>query len=409
MTRPSSPYHAPSHQANRSSLLGPSKTLAAPARCCGFTSRFVNLVLFIYNYVFLVSGCLLVAATQLYGRPEVSVYLFGDRTHHLVTIVGLLDEVVAIQLVHYTMLTTGLVLVVMSTINIVVALITSWSRSADYYYYKRSKRGKLLAAEENLLNASTLESDISRVSNWSTHTSSTVSSSRSQQQRQQHQHARNSSPVSAGPERAHRTQHFMSHCASSPLANCCHIFLLVTLFTLTLVVGVLSIFIVSPAPPHLSLHPPRTAQSVKQSDEDIFLATIRGQVNVHRLLTDRAHLVESLYEPYRCCGWNSFDDYEHLDAGGGGGGGRNKSRAVPDACCKTVLAGCGGRKHPSNIYYRGCAEPWAREMRDYVLLLAWLALSFAVVELVGLMFAICHYVQVVSRVSPTTTTTTTRT
>lgn len=392
MTRPSSPYHAPSHQANRSSLLAPNHKPPGPPRCCGFTSRFVNLVLFIYNYVFLVSGCLLVSATQLYGRPEVSVHLFGDRTHYLVTIVELLDEVVAIQLVHYTMLATGLVLVVMSTINIVVSLITSWSRSADYYYYKRSK-GKLLTAEENLLNASTLESDISRVSNWSTHTSSTVSSTRSHTSRL----PRNVSPVSASasPERAHLTQHIMSHCANSPLANCCHIFLLVTLFTLTLVVGVLSLFIVSPAPPHLSLHPVRN--SPKQSKEDIFLATVRGQVNVRRLLTDRAELVESLYGPYRCCGWNSFDDYERLDSGS-----RNKSRPVPDACCKTVLTGCGERKHPSNIYYRGCYEPWAREMRDYVLLLAWLALSFSVIELIGLMFAICHYVQVVSRVRPTT-------
>lgn len=50
---------------------------------------------------------------------------------------------------------------------------------------------------------------------------------------------------------------------------------------------------------------------------------------------------------FKCCGSNSSADWQHSayilspEAGG---------RRVPDSCCKTVVARCGHRAHPSNIY-----------------------------------------------------------
>lgn len=50
---------------------------------------------------------------------------------------------------------------------------------------------------------------------------------------------------------------------------------------------------------------------------------------------------------FKCCGSNSSADWQHsayiLSQEGGG-------RLVPDSCCKTVVARCGQRVHPSNIY-----------------------------------------------------------
>lgn len=62
-----------------------------------------------------------------------------------------------------------------------------------------------------------------------------------------------------------------------------------------------------------------------------------------RLLTARFCL--SLQ--FKCCGSNSSADWQHSayilsrEAEG---------RRVPDSCCKTVVARCGQRAHPSNIY-----------------------------------------------------------
>ena len=70
---------------------------------------------------------------------------------------------------------------------------------------------------------------------------------------------------------------------------------------------------------------------------------------------------------------------------------------MPDSCCKTFVENCGHRKHPNNIYYDGCWSKFGAEMRDYVLMLGWTALGFAIIELIGIMFAVCHYVQIMSK------------
>ncbi|XP_047724280.1 tetraspanin-11 isoform X1 [Prionailurus viverrinus] len=57
--------------------------------------------------------------------------------------------------------------------------------------------------------------------------------------------------------------------------------------------------------------------------------------------------VDRLQQDFKCCGSNSSADWQHSayilsqEAEG---------RRVPDSCCKTVVARCGQRAHPSNIY-----------------------------------------------------------
>ncbi len=344
-----SPCMAPSSVANQS-LHQPS-----PQTCC-FSARFVNLVLFIFNFIFLLSGIVILLLTVLYGRPEVSQYL-GENTKYLNNIISLLGPGHLVQIIHYSMLFCGITISSISLINIFFSLVTSWSKSSDFYYYKRKQK---LNENESLINSSTLES--------TSHRSTCSEGNPSRQQ----------------DDSASKSKSFWSSCAESPYVLCCYIFVMLLLFTIQLVIGLLSIATVSPEHVFINSH---------SEPNDDFLVSVRESVDIQHLLVDRASEIESLYKPFHCCGWVFFDDYEFLDDPQR----RNKSAPVPDACCKTLVKNCGARKHPSNIYYDGCWSKFGAEMRDYVLMLGWMALGFSVVELIGILFAVCHYIQTVSK------------
>ena len=84
----------------------------------------------------------------------------------------------------------------------------------------------------------------------------------------------------------------------------------------------------------------------------------------------------------KCCGLYDYTDY-------------GRESPVPTSCCKgpVVDESCGARKHPSNIYYDGCLERIHNTARDELLLLSSVALAFSFVELFGLLFSCCLYVQ----------------
>lgn len=338
---------APSSVANQSQL-------ATTPSCCYFSSRFINLVLFVFNFVFLLSGILILLLTLLYGRPEVSQYL-GETTKYLNNIITLLGSGHLVQIIHYSMLFTGVAICTVSLINITISLVISWSKSGDHYYYHR--RSKFTDTDESLLYENSLDSPKRRYD-----------------------------PDQQRRRRSSIDQRSISHCAHSSCTLCCYIFVMLFLFTIQLVVGLLSVVTVTPE--HVILHSGRR----HLDNNDDFLISIRESVDISNLLIDRANEIEPLYASFHCCGWLYYDDYEYLH-----GKERNKSLPVPDACCKSRIANCGQRKHPNNIYYDGCWKKFGAELRDYVLMLGWTALAFAVLELIGVIFAICHYIQLVPR------------
>lgn len=353
MTNPTqSPRLAPSSLANHS------HQQPSPEFCC-FSARFVNLVLFIFNFIFLLSGVIILLLTLLYGHPDVSRYL-GETTKYLNNIISLLGSGHLVQIIHYSMLFCGIVIIAISMINISFSLFTSWSRDSDFYYYKRKQK---LNENESLINNGTMES----ASRRSTYSNNSGNNS-----------------IRIQDDSLTKKQSCWSQCAYSPYTICCYIFILLFLFTVQLVIGLLSVLTVSPEHVFIS--------SLTEPNDD-FLVSIRESVKIPHLLGDRASEIEALYKPFHCCGWIYYDDYEYLDNPNR----RNKTAPVPDACCKTLVPGCGKRKHPNNIYFDGCWSKFGAEMRDYVLMLGWTALGFSVVELIGLLFSICHYIQTVSR------------
>ena len=114
------------------------------------------------------------------------------------------------------------------------------------------------------------------------------------------------------------------------------------------------------------------------------MASLTENLNTTELLESHKTELESLYGTFKCCGWTLFEDYEFS----------NKSNPVPDACCKTVVENCGQRKHPSNIYYEGCVDRFGPILKEYLLILGSVALGFSIVEVFGLIFSCCLYVQI---------------
>jgi hypothetical protein len=152
---------------------------------------------------------------------------------------------------------------------------------------------------------------------------------------------------------------------------CFFIFGLLFLFTLQLIIGLVAFISVTP----------------NSEGKDEFILSLSENLNTSELLETHKNELESLYVPFKCCGWTFFDDYEI----------NNKSNAVPDTCCKTIILNCGQRKHPSNIYYDGCIEKFGPILKEYVLILGSVALGFSIVEVFGLIFSCCLYVQLAAK------------
>ncbi|KAJ8790851.1 hypothetical protein J1605_020945 [Eschrichtius robustus] len=81
----------------------------------------------------------------------------------------------------------------------------------------------------------------------------------------------------------------------------------------------------------------------------------------------------------RCCGSNSSADWQHStyilspEAEG---------RRVPDSCCKTVVARCGQRAHPSNIYKveGGCITKLEQFLANHLLLMGAVGIGVACLQ-----------------------------
>ncbi|XP_067551536.1 tetraspanin-11 isoform X5 [Pseudorca crassidens] len=89
--------------------------------------------------------------------------------------------------------------------------------------------------------------------------------------------------------------------------------------------------------------------------------------------------VDRLQQNFRCCGSNSSADWQHStyilspEAEG---------RRVPDSCCKTVVARCGQRAHPSNIYKveGGCITKLEQFLADHLLLMGAVGIGVACLQ-----------------------------
>ena len=94
-----------------------------PRKCCGFSARFVHYFLFIFNFIFLMSGVLILVLTLGYGRPQIDL---GET--HLKAIQTLIPSTHLVNLIHYSMVLCGTAICLIALIN---AFIGCCSQSPD--------------------------------------------------------------------------------------------------------------------------------------------------------------------------------------------------------------------------------------------------------------------------------------
>ncbi|XP_066113805.1 tetraspanin-11 isoform X1 [Saccopteryx bilineata] len=98
--------------------------------------------------------------------------------------------------------------------------------------------------------------------------------------------------------------------------------------------------------------------------------------------------VDRLQQDFKCCGSNSSADWQHSayvlsrEAEG---------RQVPDSCCKTVVARCGRRAHPSNIYKveGGCITKLEQFLANHLLLMGAVGIGVACLQTCGMVLTCC--------------------
>ena len=127
------------------------------------------------------------------------------------------------------------------------------------------------------------------------------------------------------------------------------------------------------------------SDSKDQSYENGLHHLIQNQFGKEKLVTLFPEKFDVLQETYKCCGFESYHDYSLMEP-------------VPESCCITKVPDrhCGLRKHPNNIYFKGCLSKISKVIMRHTSLLGSVAFGFAFVEMFGLIFSCCLYVQQVS-------------
>ncbi|XP_032973475.1 tetraspanin-11 isoform X2 [Rhinolophus ferrumequinum] len=139
--------------------------------------------------------------------------------------------------------------------------------------------------------------------------------------------------------------------------------LLLVIFLVELVAGVLAHVYYQRLSDELKQHLTRT------------LSENYGQPGASEITTS----VDRLQQDFKCCGSNSSADWQHStyilsqEAEG---------RQVPDSCCKTVVARCGQRAHPSNIYKveGGCITKLEQFLANHLLLMGAVGIGVACLQ-----------------------------
>ncbi|XP_023404795.2 tetraspanin-11 [Loxodonta africana] len=148
--------------------------------------------------------------------------------------------------------------------------------------------------------------------------------------------------------------------------------LLLVIFLVELVAGVLAHMYYQKLSDELKQHLNRT------------LTNNYGQPRATEITTS----VDRLQQDFKCCGSNSSADWQHSayilsrEAEG---------RRVPDSCCKTVVARCGQRAHPSNIYKveGGCITKLEQFLADHLLLMGAVGIGVACLQICGMVLTCC--------------------
>ena len=157
-------------------------------------------------------------------------------------------------------------------------------------------------------------------------------------------------------------------------ALCSFIFALLLLFTIQLCISVFALFSVY-----------GTGNGEEGYTQEFKRSITENLGDASKVVRDHPDVFRILEKEFKCCGLGSYEDYD-------------KDNPVPDSCCKTAVSDyqCGKRRHPSNIYFQGCIFKISKVASDHTLLLGSVAFGFSLIQIFGLVFSCCLYVQLVA-------------
>ncbi|KAI1285784.1 Antigen -like protein [Halotydeus destructor] len=338
--------------------------------CCGLTANFIVYVLFIFNFILLTSGAVILVTTVFYRSGLTT--LLGENME-IPAIRSILPMAHPLNLVYYSSLICGLMICIISVMSMVISCRRISSRKVSY-----TKQAKRISQEEEFdMEIATDDEDdedddlegfdglaIEEVVRMKSQRRGNVRSSRDDNS-------------------------VMSSCFL-----CCFIFALLFLFTIQLSIAVMGFLSVTDVTerhdaPSLASNTNLTTGS-RLTSPTIIMATplleslqdTVGTENNTIVLSYSRAAFDVIEQKYKCCGLVGFEDY-------------NGPTGV--SCCKTMTSDtCGHRLHPSNIYYDGCVDKMDKAIKEQLLMMASLALGLSFVEIFGLLFSCCLYVLLLS-------------
>ncbi|XP_020913370.1 CD63 antigen [Exaiptasia diaphana] len=107
--------------------------------------------------------------------------------------------------------------------------------------------------------------------------------------------------------------------------------------------------------------------------------------------SNKTNDVDDAQEKLKCCGINSYKDWNSTAFNKGGQGN------LPDSCCKKVSSGCGKGKltgKPDGVYTEGCLSKLSNDFNKILSATGGIAIAILVIQILGIIFGLILFCQV---------------
>ena len=312
--------------------------------CCGLSSRSIQCFMYFFDLILATCGLMILLFSLTYSLPNTkNLRLIIPITH-------------PINLVTWTTIATASLTVLMSTVSLFKGCLL---------LCKRNNSSQKLQVQVIRADDYCHPSNYSEYDGYGDHSLSMVANAQSA-----NTYLQRSVPM-ISPCKSHSS----SKVAQSAYSICSSIFVILFLLSLQLTVAILGSF---------------SSESFANSSEVSFysgksipsLMAAHGKDEAVQMLSSHAEAFNGLQSQYKCCGFNDFTDY---------------SGPVPDACCRSRTRGCGLRKHPSNIYEKGCGKKIERLMADELSSLSSIAFGMSCLQVLTVIVSSCLYILLLKR------------
>lgn len=312
--------------------------------CCGLSSRSIQCLMYIFDIILATCGLMIVLFALIYSLPNTkNLRLIIPASH-------------PINLVTWTTITTASLTVLISTVSLFKGCLLLCRRNNS----SQKLQVQVIRADDYCHPNNHNDYD-----GYGDHSLSMVANAQSA-----NTYLQRSVPM-ISPCKSHSS----SKAAQSAYSICSTIFVILFLLSLQLTIAIIGSF-------SSESFANSSEVSFYQGKSIAYLLTTHGKHEALQMLSSHKDIFNGLQSQYKCCGFNDFTDY---------------SGPVPDACCRSKTRDCGSRKHPSNIYEKGCGKKLEKLMSDELSLLSSIAFGMSCLQVLTVIFSSCLYILLLKR------------